>query len=126
MKKVNTTNAPQAIGPYVQGNISKGLFFSSGQIPLDPKSGTIVGETIEEQTQQVMENISELLTAAGSNFDSIVKTTCFFKNMDDFNVFNKIYATFFTDTLPARSAIEVARLPKDVLIEIEIIAEVIS
>lgn len=124
MKKIHTNTAPQAIGPYVQGNISNNLFFSSGQIPLDPNTGNIVGKTIEEQTQQVMKNIAELLLTAGSSFDSVIKTTCFLKNMDDFNSFNEIYATFFTDNLPARSAVEVARLPKDVLIEIEIIAEV--
>jgi 2-iminobutanoate/2-iminopropanoate deaminase len=126
MKSIHTDNAPKAIGPYVQGNVVNGLLFASGQIPLDPRTGAVVGTTITEQTKCVLENIAALLKEAGSDFNHVVKTTCFLKNMNDFQEFNQIYGEAFTKHLPARSAIEVARLPKDVLIEIEIIAEVIQ
>lgn len=124
MKSIHTDKAPKAIGPYVQGNIVNGLLFASGQVPLSPETGEVVGNTIEEQAKQVMKNISAILEEVGSNFDHVVKTTCFLKNMDDFIAFNEVYAKAFTNRLPARSAVEVARLPKDVLIEIEIIAQV--
>ncbi|GGC81317.1 RidA family protein [Enterococcus wangshanyuanii] len=124
MRAIHTDNAPKAIGPYVQGNIINGLLFASGQVPLDPVTGEVVGTTIEEQTKQVLKNISAILEEVKSDFDHVVKTTCFLKNMDDFAVFNEVYASAFTSQLPARSAVEVARLPKDVLIEIEIIAAV--
>ncbi|OJG19148.1 TdcF protein [Enterococcus canis] len=101
-----------------------GLLFASGQVPLDPATGEVVGTTIEEQTRQVLKNIEGILTAAGSDFDRVVKTTCFMKDMNDFAAFNEVYATAFKDHLPSRSAVEVARLPKDVLIEIEVIASV--
>ncbi|EOL44353.1 RidA family protein [Enterococcus caccae] len=126
MKSINTNKAPKAIGPYVQGNIVNGLLFASGQVPLSPETGEVVGTTIEEQTKQVLKNIAAILEEAGSDFDHVVKTTCFLKNMDDFVTFNGIYADAFINQLPARSAVEVARLPKDVLIEIEIIAEIIE
>lgn len=124
MRAIHTDKAPKAIGPYVQGNIINGLLFASGQVPLDPETGEVVGATIEEQTKQVLKNISAILEEVKSDFDHVVKTTCFLKNMDDFAAFNEVYASAFTSQLPARSAVEVARLPKDVLIEIEIIAAV--
>lgn len=124
MKKIYTDNAPQAIGPYVQGNIINGLLFASGQVPLSPKTGEVVGTTIAEQTEQVMKNITAILEEAGSDFDHVVKTTCFLKNMDDFTAFNAVYASYFSTNLPARSAVEVARLPKDVMVEIELIASI--
>lgn len=124
MKVIQTTDAPQAIGPYVQGKIANGFLFASGQIPLDPISGAVVGDDIRSQACRVFQNIEGLLKAAASNKNAVVKTTCFLKNMEDFAAFNEVYAEFFDDELPARSAVEVARLPKDVLIEVEIIAAV--
>ncbi|MGY3749425.1 RidA family protein [Vagococcus acidifermentans] len=124
MKKIETAKAPAAIGPYVQGNISGNLLFSSGQIPIDPATGDVTGTTIKEQTHQVMKNIAGVLETINGNFDSIVKTTCFIANMDDFAEFNEVYAAYFGDVLPARSCVEVSRLPKDVLVEVELIAEV--
>lgn len=124
MRSIHTDNAPKAIGPYVQGNIVNGLLFASGQVPLSPETGEVVGTTIEEQAKQVLNNIAAILKEAGSDFDHVVKTTCFLKDMNDFTSFNEVYATAFTNQLPARSAVEVARLPKDVLIEIEIIAAI--
>ncbi|MBM7709192.1 RidA family protein [Enterococcus lemanii] len=126
MTIIQTSDAPKAIGPYVQGRIANGFLFASGQVPLDPQTGLVVGKTIEEQTTQVIKNISAILAEANISADAIVKTTCFLKNMDDFVAFNGVYATLFGEVLPARSAVEVARLPKDVLIEIEIIAAVSS
>lgn len=124
MKIIQTDQAPKAIGPYVQGRVANGFLFASGQVPLHPETGEIVGNTIEEQTKQVVKNISAILAEVGITADSIVKTTCFLKNMDDFVAFNGVYGTLFGEVLPARSAVEVARLPKDVLVEIEIIADV--
>lgn len=124
MKIIQTDQAPKAIGPYVQGRIANGFLFASGQVPLHPETGEIVGDTIEEQTKQVVKNISAILAEVGITADDIVKTTCFLKNMDDFVAFNGVYGTLFGEVLPARSAVEVARLPKDVLVEIEIIADV--
>ncbi|MBP6359495.1 RidA family protein [Enterococcus aquimarinus] len=124
MTVIQTNQAPKAIGPYVQGRIANGFLFASGQVPLDAVTGEVVGSTIEEQTTQVLKNISAILTEARITPNDIVKTTCFLKNMDDFVAFNQVYGTLFHDVLPARSAVEVARLPKDVLIEIEIIADV--
>lgn len=124
MKVIQTADAPQAIGPYVQGKIANGFLFASGQIPLDPISGAVVGDDIRSQAYRVFQNIEGLLKAAASNKNAVVKTTCFLKNMEDFAAFNEVYAEFFDDELPARSAVEVARLPKDVLIEVEIIAAV--
>lgn len=124
MKVIQTSDAPQAIGPYVQGKIANGFLFASGQIPLDPISGAVVGDDIRSQACRVFQNIEGLLKAAASNKNAVVKTTCFLKNMEDFAAFNEVYAEFFDDELPARSAVEVARLPKDVLIEVEIIAAV--
>lgn len=125
MKKIHTDKAPAAIGPYVQGKIVGNLLFASGQVPLSPETGQVIGTTIEEQTQQVLKNISAILTEAGTDFDHVVKTTCFLSDIDDFVPFNEVYATAFKSDFPARSAVEVAHLPKDVKIEIEVIAELI-
>ncbi|MDO5079366.1 RidA family protein [Streptococcus minor] len=124
MKIIQTDKAPAAIGPYVQGKVVGNLLFASGQVPLSPETGQVVGETIQEQTEQVLKNIAAILTAAGTDFDHIVKTTCFLADMDDFMAFNEVYATAFQGEFPARSAVEVARLPRDVKVEIEVIAEV--
>ena len=126
MNIIATPNAPAAIGPYVQGKIVNGLLYASGQIPLNPLDGEIVGDTIELQTEQVMKNIAAILKEAHSNFDSVIKTTCFLKNIEDFSKFNAIYSKFFDKNFPARSAVGVAGLPKEVLIEIEFIAEIKS
>lgn len=122
-KIVATDKAPAAIGPYSQANIYGNLVFTSGQIPLDPATGEIVGTDIEEQTRQVLTNIKNLLEAAGSSMDKVLKTTVFIKNIDDFGKMNAIYGEFFTEgAYPSRSAVGVAKLPKDVLVEIETIA----
>lgn len=124
MKTIATKNAPAAIGPYVQGNIVGNLLFASGQIPLDPATGEMVGETIEEQAEQVMKNIAALLEAAGTDFDHVVKTTCFLDDMDDFAAFNEVYARSFSGHLPARSAVAVEKLPKGALVEVEVVAAI--
>ena len=124
MKTISTANAPAAIGPYAQGNIVGGLLFASGQIPLDPETGEIVGSTIEEQTAQVMKNVAAILEAAGTDFDHVVKTTCFLNDMNDFAAFNAEYAKSFGEVRPARSAVAVEKLPKGALVEVEVIAEV--
>lgn len=124
MKTIHTDQAPAAIGPYVQGNIVNGLLFASGQIALDPVSGALVGDTIQEQTERVMKNVAALLEAAGTDFDHVVKTTCFLADIDDFAAFNEVYATFFGELRPARSAVGVAGLPKGALVEVEVIAQV--
>ena len=122
MKSVSTNNAPQAIGPYSQAIITGNLVFCSGQIPLDPATMEIVGESITEQTKRVFQNLSGLLEAAGSNLGQVVKTTVYLKDMSDFAAMNEEYARHFGDHRPARAAVEVARLPKDVLVEIDAIA----
>lgn len=122
MKTIHTDQAPAAIGPYVQGKVVGNFLFASGQVPLSPETGEVVGETIEEQTEQVLKNIAAILTAAGTNFDNVIKTTCFLKDMNDFAAFNAVYQTAFSGAFPARSAVEVARLPRDVKVEIEVIA----
>lgn len=124
MKTISTANAPAAIGPYAQGNIAGGLLFASGQIPLDPETGEIVGSTIEEQTAQVMKNVAAILEAAGTDFDHVVKTTCFLNDMNDFAAFNAEYAKSFGEVRPVRSAVAVEKLPKGALVEVEVIAEV--
>lgn len=124
MKTISTTSAPAAIGPYAQGNIAGGLLFASGQIPLDPETGEIVGSTIEEQTAQVMKNVAAILEAAGTDFDHVVKTTCFLNDMNDFAAFNAEYAKSFGEVRPARSAVAVEKLPKGALVEVGVIAEV--
>lgn len=123
MKNVETTAAPQAIGPYAQGKIIGNLLFASGQIPLHPETGEIVGTEIKEQTKQVMENIKGILSSEQLTFDHIIKTTCFLSDMNDFAAFNEIYGSYFSKgKVPARSCVEVARLPKDVCVEVEFIA----
>lgn len=121
-KIVATKKAPAAIGPYAQANIYGNLVITSGQIPLIPETGTVVEGGIEEQTRQVFANLKAILEEAGSGLDKMLKTTCFLKNMDDFTIVNEIYGSYFEGEFPSRSAIEVARLPKDALIEIEAIA----
>lgn len=121
MKTVSTTNAPAAIGPYAQGIIVNNMFYSSGQIPLTA-SGDLVNGDITVQTTQVFDNLKAVLAAAGTSLSQVVKTTVFMKDMNDFAAMNEVYAAHFGDHKPARSAVEVARLPKDVLVEIEVIA----
>lgn len=123
MKKISTDKAPAAIGPYSQGIITGNLLFSSGQIALDPATGEVVGTTIEEQTEQVMKNLGALLEEAGSSYEKVVKTVCFLDDMGDFAAFNEIYGKYFTEK-PARSCVAVKTLPKNVLCEVEVIAEV--
>jgi 2-iminobutanoate/2-iminopropanoate deaminase len=123
MKKViNTSEAPAAIGPYSQAIRTKGLLFVSGQIPLNPQTGQVMGETIQEQTAQVLKNMESILKEAGYSMNDVVKTTCFLTDMGNFQNMNTTYARFFTDDAPARVAVQVSRLPKDVLIEIDAIA----
>ena len=123
MKKViSTPKAPAAIGPYAQANIIGNLVITSGQIPIDPATGNLVEGDIEVQTRQVFANLKAVLEAAGSSLDKIVKTTCFMDNMNDFAKMNEVYASFFSGDYPSRSAVEVAKLPKGALIEIEVIA----
>ncbi len=122
MKIISTDTAPAAIGPYSQAMVTGNLVFTSGQIAIDPATGNIVGETIEEQTTRVCENIKALLTASGSDLSKVVKTVCFLRNMEDFAAFNAIYATYFVGK-PARSCVAVRELPKNVLVEIDTIAE---
>lgn len=123
LKYVETKNAPAAIGPYSQGIILNGIAFFSGQIPLSPETGEVVGTTIEEQTEQVMQNIKALLESQGAEFTDVVKATCFLADMADFAAFNEIYAKYFTGK-PARSCVAVKALPKGVLCEVETIAAV--
>ena len=122
MKTVATNKAPAAIGPYSQAQIVGNLVYTSGQIGIDPATGAVV-EGLEAQAEQVFTNLSELLKAAGSDMSKVVKTTVFIKNMNDFAAINAVYAKFFAEPFPARSCVEVARLPKDVLLECEVIAE---
>ena len=119
---VYTKNAPDAIGPYSQAKIVGGLVFTSGQIAIDPASGSVKATTIEEQTHQVCKNLKAVLEEAGSSLDKAVKTVCFLKNMSDFAAFNGVYGEYFSSK-PARSCVAVKELPKDVLVEVEVIAE---
>lgn len=123
IETLHTDNAPAAIGPYSQAKIVNGILYASGQIAINPASGDVEADTIEGQTEQVCKNIGALLKAAGSDFTKVIKTTCFLKNMSDFATFNGIYGSYFTSK-PARSCVAAAALPKDVLVEVEIIAEV--
>lgn len=122
MKVVSTEKAPAAIGPYSQARIAGGLVYTSGQIGIIPETGA-VAEGLEAQAHQVFKNLTELLKAAGSDMSKVVKTTVFIKDMNDFAAINAIYAQYFAKPYPARSCVEVARLPKDVLVECELIAE---
>ena len=122
IKKVSTEKAPAAIGPYSQAVTIGELVFTSGQIPLDPATGTMVGENITEQTERVMQNLGAVLSAAGSCYENAIKTTCFLADMNDFAAFNAVYAKYFT-TCPARSCVAVKTLPKGALVEVEVIAK---
>ena len=119
---ISTTNAPAALGPYSQGISACNLTITSGQVPIDPATGAVVEGGIAEQTRQSLTNVQAVLAAAGLTMENVIKTTVFLKNMNDFAAMNEVYATFFPGNPPARSAVEVARLPKDVLVEIEAIA----
>lgn len=122
MKQIKTDKAPAAIGPYSQAIISGNTVYCSGQIPINPETGEIP-EGVANQAHQVFKNIKNLLEAAGTSIDNVIKTSVFIKDMNDFAEINAIYAEYFTEPYPARSCVEVARLPKDVLLETEVIAE---
>jgi 2-iminobutanoate/2-iminopropanoate deaminase len=119
---VITEHAPQAIGPYSQAIKAGGFVFVSGQIPIDPTTGLIVQAEVAAQTDRVLQNLKAILTAAGTSLDNVVKTTVFLKSMGDFAAMNEVYARFWKKAPPARSTVEVSRLPKDVLVEIDVIA----
>jgi len=121
---VSTPNAPAAIGPYSQAIKAGGMLFLSGQIPIDPKSGNLVAGGIVEQTHQVFKNIGEILKAAGASFDHVVSAGVFLADMNDFGKMNEVYASYFSSPAPARATIQVARLPKDCLVEIQVTAVV--
>lgn len=121
-EKIYTKNAPDAIGPYSQAVKCGNLLFTSGQIAIDPATGNVDVQGIEAQTRQICENLKAVLAEAGCTFDNVVKTTCFLDNMDDFAAFNAVYGEYFTSK-PARSCVEVSKLPKGVLAEVEVIAE---
>jgi 2-iminobutanoate/2-iminopropanoate deaminase len=123
MERVYTKNAPDAIGPYSQAIKSNGLVYTSGQIAINPATGNVESDTIEGQTEQIMKNLEAVLTEAGASFDSAVKTVCFLADMGDFAKFNEVYGRYFTSK-PARSCVAVKTLPKNVLAEVEVIAEV--
>lgn len=122
MIKIHTEKAPVAVGPYSQAVISNGMVYTSGQIAINPLTNTIEAITIEEQTEQVMLNLEAILETAGSSFERAVKTTCYLADMADFSAFNEIYGKYFTG-LPARSCVAVKTLPKNALVEVEVIAE---
>ncbi len=122
IQQISTEKAPQAIGPYSQATGFDRLIFTSGQIPLVPETGEIVIGDVAVQTAQVLNNLKAVLEAAESGMDKVIKTTVYIKNMNDFPVINRVYETYFSQPFPARSTVEVARLPKDVLVEIEAIA----
>ena len=121
MKTIQTSNAPAAIGPYSQAKVVNGFVFASGQIPLNPATGEVEGTTIEAQAEQVMKNIGAILKEAGVGFENVVNTTCFLAEMADFAAFNSVYEKYFTGK-PARSCVAVKQLPKNVLVEVEVIA----
>lgn len=121
--KIHTDNAPAAIGPYSQAVTTGNLVFTSGQIAINPATGNIEGETIEQQTLQVMKNLGEVLKAAGSDYSKAIKTVCFLADIADFAKFNEIYGQYFTEK-PARSCVAVKQLPKNALVEVEVIAEI--
>ena len=120
-KKIATPNAPQAIGPYSQAIQYVDFLFVSGQIAIDPQTGDIIDGEIEAQTEQVLKNIAAIIEAAGRSLQDVVKCTCFLKDMNDFTKFNAVYENYFGDSLPARETVEVARLPKDALVEVSAI-----
>ena len=122
IETISTASAPAALGPYSQALKAGGFVWCSGQIPIDPATNTITAQTIEEQTRQAITNLKNVLAAAGTTLANVVKTTVFIKDMNDFAALNKVYAEMFGETKPARSCVEVARLPKDVKVEIECVA----
>lgn len=122
MEIIQTDRAPQAIGPYSQAIKANGFVFASGQIPLDPATGQLIEGDIRAQTERVLNNAQAVLEAAGSSLDRVVKTTVFLADMNDFAAMNEVYATFFSATRPARSTVQAARLPRDVKVEIEVVA----
>ncbi|MBK8467420.1 MAG: RidA family protein [Chloracidobacterium sp.] len=125
MKEIVTTeNAPGAIGPYSQAIKAGGMVFCSGQIPIDPKTGEFVSQVVSEQTEQVLVNLNEVLKAAGTSLDNVVKTTVFLADMNDFVEMNEVYGRFFSTNKPARATVQAARLPRDAKVEIECIAVV--
>lgn len=119
---ISTKDAPQAIGPYSQAVKAKGFIFSSGQVAIDPATQQVVAGDVAAQTDRVLRNLSEILEAAGSGLGKVVRASVFLKNMDDFAAMNSVYGKYFSTAPPARSTVEVARLPKDVLVEIDVIA----
>ncbi len=121
---IETTKAPAAIGPYSQAVKTGNLLFVSGQIPLNPHTGTLITDGIEAETHQVMKNLQAILTAAGTTLEAVVKTTIFLKSMDDFANVNTVYASYFTGNYPARETVEVSRLPKDARVEISVVAAI--
>ena len=123
MTPVATEKAPKALGPYSQGYVHNGILYSAGQIAINPETNTVEAVTIEEQTEQVCKNLGEVLRAAGSSFDKVLKTTCFLSDMGDFAAFNEVYGKYFTSK-PARSCVAVKTLPKNLLCEVEVIAVV--
>lgn len=122
MIKIHTEKAPAAVGPYSQAIVSNGMVYTSGQIAINPVTNTVEAQDIAGQTEQIMKNLGEVLRTAGSSFDKAVKTTCFLADMNDFAAFNEVYGKYFTN-LPARSCVAVKTLPKNVLAEVEVIAE---
>jgi len=122
-KAVKTDKAPAAIGPYSQAIDTGTFIYTSGQIPVNPSTGEVVDGGIEQQTAQVLENLKNVLEAAGSSLSKVIKTTVFIKDMNNFSTMNEVYKSYFTEPYPARSCVEVARLPKDVLVEIEAVAQ---
>ena len=122
LKPVQTASAPEAIGPYSQAIVAGGMVYTAGQIPLDPATMQVVGSTIEEQTARVLENLSAVLDAAGASLSSVVRTTVFLRDMGEFAAMNEVYARWFGDHKPARSTVQAARLPRDVKVEIDVIA----
>ena len=123
LKKIETEKAPAAIGPYSQAVVHGDVVFTSGQIPINPETGAVEAVGITDQTEQVMKNLGEILYAAGSSYEKAIKTTCFLAEISDFAAFNEVYAKYFTDK-PARSCVAVKDLPKGVLVEVEVIAEI--
>lgn len=121
MKKIHTDKAPAAVGPYSQAVVTDGMVYTSGQIGLDPATGELVGETVEEQAHQVMKNLVSILEEAGTKVENVVKTSCFLTDMDDFAAFNEVYAAYFSGK-PARSCVAVKSLPKGAVCEVEVIA----
>jgi 2-iminobutanoate/2-iminopropanoate deaminase len=124
LKAVQTASAPAAIGPYSQGIVANGLVFTAGQIPLDPGTMDLVGGAVAEQTEQVMKNLAAVLREAGAELSTVVKTTVFLRDMNDFTAMNEVYGRHFGEHKPARSTVQAARLPRDVAVEIEAIAVV--